>query len=205
MAGRQLGMTLLELLVALTIFVLIAAAGYSGLQQGLSVQDGLQENQAYWQQLDAVMTLIQQDLDQSVDVAPRLPAWESMAFRGAADGRSGEQGEVFLFTRTGHTYFQSDQTSPYLRVAYRLDGETLYRVTRTRLNVAAVGEDPGSELLAGVSAIQVRYMSNARQWVPNWPQLINTQEPEGLPRAVELTLELNNDETYRRIFHVGAQ
>jgi general secretion pathway protein J len=150
------------------------------------------------------MTLIQQDLYQARDIPPRLPVWESVAFRGANNSDAGGPGELFLFTRTNHTFFRPDQASPYLRVAYRLQDETLYRVTWPRLNVSTDSEGAEAGLLDGVTGIQLRYMDNTRQWITSWPQALNTRGPAGLPRAVELTLELQDHESYQRVFHVGA-
>jgi general secretion pathway protein J len=201
----QQGMTLLEVLIALAIFALIAAAGYSGLQQGLSVQDALQQLQVHWQRLDAVMNLIQQDMDQARDVAPRLPAWETLAFRGSADGeRAGEPGELLLFTRAGHTFLESGQNSPYLRLTYRFEDGTLYRDVRPRLNTVTEVQSAKAELLHDVAGVQLRYLDRRGQWLPDWPQALNLEQPAGLPRAVELTLQLNDRESYQRVFHVGT-
>jgi general secretion pathway protein J len=86
--GRKLsGMTLLEVMIALVIFTIVAAAGYSGLHQGVAVQQQLQAQQEYWSRLDAVMVMIEQDLSQARKLAPRVPLWDTMAFRGYANNR----------------------------------------------------------------------------------------------------------------------
>lgn len=198
------GMTLLEVLVALSIFSLIATAGYTGLRQGISIHDHLQTKRQFWRQLDSVMTLIQQDLDQARNLAPRVPAWEAVAFRGAADEYSGEQGQLLLFTRGGHFSFREGPISPYQRISYHLRDGTLYRAISQRLNTPIGVQASEAGLLDGVSALQMRYLDQNRQWISAWPRTQNLQTPAGLPRAVELTLALENQSTYTRVFHVGA-
>jgi general secretion pathway protein J len=198
------GMTLLEVLVALSIFSLIATAGYSGLRQGISIYDNLQIKRQFWRQLDSVMTLIQQDLDQARNLAPRVPVWEAVAFRGAADASSGEQGQLLLFTRGGHFSLREGPISPYQRIAYHLRDGTLYRAITQRLNTPIGVQATEAGLLDGVAALQMRYLDQNRQWIPAWPLAQNLQTSADLPRAVELTLQLENQSTFTRVFHVGA-
>ncbi|MEX2353125.1 MAG: type II secretion system protein GspJ, partial [Gammaproteobacteria bacterium] len=132
MRSHHTGMTLLEVLVALSIFSLIATAGYSGLQQGLSVHDSLQQKRQFWRQLDSVLTLIQQDLDQARDLAPRFPVLDAVAFRGAGEAGALGQDDMILFTRGGNISLRDGPVSPYQRIAYRLREGTLYRTSWPR-------------------------------------------------------------------------
>jgi general secretion pathway protein J len=201
--ARQNGMTLLEILVALTIFILIAGAGYTGLQQAISVEDGLQHQRVFWRRLDSVMLLIQQDLDHARNLGQRIPLNSTRPFAGTGAANPGAGGELMLFTRGGHASYSSDLVSPHLRVAYRLRDGILYRVTWPRLNMPEDEQGNEAELTDRISGLQMRYLDNTHTWHSNWPMGTVIDKQPALPRAVELTLELENGQIYERVFHVG--
>ena len=200
----QSGMTLLEVLIALVIFTIIAVAGYSGLHQGVAVQQQLQQQQQYWRRLDAVMLMIEQDLEQARKLAPRLPLWDAIAFRGYSNSQSAAMGEFVKLTRGGHQSFQAGNVSPYLRLAYRLRNGVLYRAVWPGLNLPENEQGAESELLVGIKEIQLRYLQDNHLWVDSWPLRFTAEESVTMPRAVELTLTMVNNATYKRIFYVGA-
>jgi general secretion pathway protein J len=196
-------MTLLEILVALTIFILIAGAGYTGLQQAISIEDGLQQQRAFWRRLDSVMVLLQQDLDQARNLGQRIPLTSTRPFAGTGTASPGGGGDLMLFTRGGHASYSSGLVSPHLRVAYRLRDNTLYRVSWPRLNMPEDEQGNEALLTESISRLQLRYLDNTQQWHSSWPTgPVGTAE-SALPRAVELTLELENGQIYERVFHVG--
>lgn len=196
-------MTLLEVLVALAIFIIIAAAGYTGVQQGIAVQDQLQQQQAYWRRLDSVMTLMEMDLELALGLAPRVPIQDAVAFRGQGDNSSAAQGEMMRFTRGSNQSFYNMTAGPYLRVSYRMQEGTLYRASRQGLNLPGEQQPEYAELIEDVSSVSLRYLQQDRRWVDNWPLRLIPGENSSVPRAVELTMHMADDITYRRVFHVG--
>lgn len=203
--GRQAGMTLLEILVALTIFVLMAGAGYSGLQQALAIQSGLDQSRQFWRRLDTVMLLIQQDFDQARNISPRIPVGATFPFAGGSNPDMSAEGAILLFTRGGHTSFSSGPVSPYQRIAYRLRSGTLYRASWPRLNMPDDGPVPEAVLLDGVAEVRLQYLDPAYRWQASWPLASGRDTPATLPRAIRLGLVLENGHSYERIFHVGAR
>lgn len=198
------GMTLLEILVALTIFILIAGAGYSGLQQGLAIQDSLQQKRQYWRRLDTVMILLQQDLDQARNLTQRTPVNAARPFVGDNEANPSARGELVSFTKGGHASYSTGLVSPYLRVSYRLREGSLYRTTWPRLNMPEGEQGTEAELIDKVADIQLRFLDTSRQWNTHWPTTPGADQSTGLPRAVQLTLELENQQTYERVFNVGS-
>ncbi len=198
------GMTLLEVLVALTIFILMAGAGYSGLQQGLAIQDGLQQKRQYWRRLDTIMILLQQDFDQARNLSQRIPVNAVRPFVGASEPNPAAQGELVSFTRGGHASYSAGLVSPHLRVAYRLREGSLYRTTWPRLNMPESEQGTEAELIDKVTDIQLRFLDTTRQWNASWPTILATDQAAGLPLAVQLTLTLGSQQTYERVFNVGA-
>lgn len=196
-------MTLLEILVALLIFTILAAAGYSGIHQGIAVQGQLQQQQQFWRRLESVMSLVEMDLEQTRALAPRAPVWDTIAFRGFGDNRTGSETEFIRLTRGGHQSYLNTVASPYLRIGYRLEEGNLYRVNWPGLNLPDGVEAQVSELINGVTDISLRYLNNNQRWVDSWPVRFTPEESAQIPAAVEIILYFDNETSFRRIFHVG--
>ncbi len=200
-ARRCSGMTLLELVTAVAIFSLVAAAAYAALSQGLVVQDRLQEQRRFWQRLETVFNLIHTDFEQAVDLAPRGVG--TGEFNGYGYGNSAVYENMLEFTRSVNTDFHAGPASPYQRVAYRLDNGGLYRRTWARLDQPHGIASLDDLLLEGIGDIRLRYLAHADLWLTRWPQPLNIDEPSSLPRAVEISIELEDGGAYRWLFHVG--
>lgn len=199
--GRCAGMTLLELVIAVAVFSLVAAAAYGALSQGLLAQDRLQRQQRFWQRFEAVFNLVHTDLEQAVELAPRTPG--SKAFAGHGHGASAAYGNMLEFTRGVNTSYQGGAASPFRRVAYHLDDGKLYRRMRARLDQPYGLEAPEELLLEDVEDIRLRYLAGADTWLRRWPQPLQAEELPGLPRAVEMSVELEGRGAFRWLFHVG--
>lgn len=201
LARHCAGMALLELLIAIAIFSLVAATAYAALSQGLSVQDRLQEQRRFWQRFEAVFNLVHADLELAVDLAPG--ATGSNIFTGYEQGNSAEYAHMVEFTRRVNTVFHTGPASPFLRVAYSLRDGGLYR--RTWPGVARPYGIEAAEnlLLEDVRNIRLRYLVDAGRWLNRWPQALDIEASPGLPRAVEMVVELEDKDAYRWLFHVG--
>ena len=199
--GPCAGMTLLELVIAIAIFSLVAAAAYGALSQGLIVQDRLQEQRRFWQRLEMVFNLVHTDLEQAVELAPRGGVGNE--FDGYGYGNSAVYENMLEFTRSVNTDFHAGPASPYQRVAYRLDNGGLYRRTWARLDQPHGIASLDDLFLEGIGDIRLRYLAHADLWLTRWPQPLDIEEPPGLPRAVEMSIELEDGGAYRWLFHVG--
>ena len=198
------GMTLLELMVAIAVFSLVAAAGYAGLSQGLHIQDKLKEQRLFWQELETVFNLMHSDLDQAVDRGPRTSTGSGFAaFIGHEHGGSAVYGYLLEFTMNGHASFREGPVSPFRRVAYRLHDGSLYRRTWPNPDMPYGAEPDEALLLEYVEDIRFRYLVSAGTWTRRWPQTAAPEGPTNLPKAVEMTLELSNFGPFRWLFHVG--
>lgn len=199
--GRYAGMTLLELVIAIAVFSLVAAAAYGALSQGLIVQERLQEQRRFWQRVETVFNLVHTDFEQAVELGPRGAG--SNEFDGYAYGNSAAYPYMLEFTRRVNTDFHAGPASPFARVGYRLDDGGLYRRTWTWLDQSSALDAADSLLLEGISDIRLRYLAGAEVWLTRWPQPLNIEEPPGLPRVVEMSVELEDGSAFRWLFHVG--
>jgi general secretion pathway protein J len=206
----QAGLTLLELMVAMAIFSLVATAAYTALDRGVAVQDRLQQQRKFWQGLDVAFSTLARDLEQAIDRVPRAPGREwPVAFQGPE--AVALEDTLFRFSRGGLTSFREGPVSPYQRVAYRHPEGQLVRATWPRLDAPATLEADEVVLLDDVSEARVRFLDpQANRWVADWPPPqtgIGSGDADeavtGLPAVVELTLTLEDHGEFRRIFHVG--
>ena len=196
-------MTLLELLVAMAIFSVIATAGYTALAQGVSIQGRLQEKRNFWRALDSGFNLIETDLSQAINRTPRISGLlKSVAFQGGRNEKSLAAGELLNFTRGGEISFRGSPVSPYRRIAYRLDDGQLYRSVRSRLDIPFGDPSTQTVILNQISSIELRYLIGKR-WVDNWNMDIYGITSQDLPKAVEMIVTIENHGSYRRVFHVG--
>ena len=209
-AGER-GLTLLELIVALAIFALVATASYSALEQGISIQDRLQEKRRFWQRLEVTFNTIERDLAQAVDRVPRVSAQEWTAPLHAPASPSAElDANLFRFTRGGLTSFREGPVSPYQRVSYRFPEDRLVRASWPRADAPRDLEPQEVDLITGLAEAEARFLATTgARWLEQWPPpqtgLTGESEPEepGLPLAVELTLTFEKHGEFKRVFHVG--
>jgi len=202
----QAGLTLLELMVAMAIFSLVATAAYTALDRGVAIQARLQEKRHFWQRLDVTFSTLARDLEQAIDRVPRAPGREwSVAFQGP--DAAGLEATLFRFSRGGMTSFREGPVSPYQRLSYRQPEARLVRVSWPRLDGPGTMEASEVTLLRGITRARVRFLAHRQgRWVPDWPPPqtgVETDPVAGLPAAVEVTLTFEEYGEFRRIFHVG--
>ena len=169
------GFTLVEMLVALSIFAAIAAMGVALLRSSVDTQDAVQERLKAMGGINRLRAVMANDLAQAVQRSTRGPAGEAIpAFIGSSTG--------FAFVHGGAGALDSSPRPNLERVGYALVGGEWRRATQPMLDGAALGD--GDRLVGEVAAVVVRYRDERGNWSENW-----TSEPgDRLPRAVEVRL-----------------
>lgn len=180
------GFTLVELLVAVAVFALLAAAGVAMLAYAADNQRLLGERMQRLAQFQRARALLQADLAQAavrrVRGADGTPA--RSAFVGShARARSDQAGPLFALARRGWSNPDLEARPSLQYVEYRLVEGRLERSVRTALDGAAPGQP--QLLLDGVRALSVDYMSRG-QWSDGWGGGAND-----LPQALRLNLEVD--------------
>lgn len=174
------GFTLLELLVALSIFSVIAVMAYGGLGTVLNQSALTEENAETLAVLQKTYLVMQRDIEQAV---PR-------AIRGQFGGELAPMtgAPMFTFTRGGWRNPLNHPRSTLQRVGYTLEEKQLIRHTWAVLDRAQDSEPRHQELLTEIDSIQVRFLDEENDWKEQWPP-DQVAEAPGLPRAVEIMLE----------------
>jgi general secretion pathway protein J len=187
------GFTLIEMMIALLIFGMIAASGVSLLNFSVRAQA------AATQRLDAVgndrrlASLLASDLAQSL---PRVTRDSTGAQVSAFSGSNGVgAAPVLQYVRSGWTNPSGEARASIQRVEIVLvDG----RLERRNYPMAdgAIAGDPQT-LATNVESIRMRYRDKG-PWIEAWSAAVT------LPRAVEMTLKRKGEPALLMAFLVGS-
>ncbi|MGA7800016.1 MAG: type II secretion system minor pseudopilin GspJ [Gammaproteobacteria bacterium] len=194
--GRSAGFTLLELLVALTIFAVLAVMAYGGLETVLDTRSQVEAKAARLANLQMVYSRMEQDIEQTVGRSIRDSYGDP---RPALIGGTGQQPTLEL-TRGGWTNPTGELRSTLQRVAYGLEKDQLVRLSWMVLDQAQDTKPYKQPMLAGVQEFRVRFLDQSGVWRDAWP-------PVGapgvvLPKGVEVTLVLDQGRTLTWLFQV---
>lgn len=189
------GFTLVELLISLLIFGLIAAAGVGLLGFSVRAQEASTERLnevAAIRRVGAVMT---SDLAQAT---PRLVRDRDGARVPAFVGEGGAPGVVALgFVRGGWSNGGAAARASLQRVEYRRVEDRLERQGWPMLDGAAPARP--AVILRGVKAMSVRYRRKGE-----WRDVWDAQRAEAMPDAVEVVMDLAGVGPVRQLFLTGT-
>ncbi|MGA4634205.1 type II secretion system minor pseudopilin GspJ [Pseudomonas solani] len=197
---RSAGFTLLELLIAIAIFALLALGTYRMLDSVLASDRATRAQEQQLRELVRAMAAIERDLQQ---VNPRPVRDAYGEWRGALVGESGDNDSVEL-SRGGWRNPLGAPRSRMQRVRWQLSGEKLERRYWTVLDQAQDSQPQVQQALDGVTRLKLRYLDKSDNWVEVWPADGETGDKslEKLPRAIELTLEHRRYGELRRVLRL---
>jgi general secretion pathway protein J len=179
------GFTLLELLVALAIFSLIAVMSYSGLKVVLNQQAATEIQADSLAELQKVYLLLQRDIE---EVVPRPVRDEYGSEQPALAGE-----DTLQLTRGGWSNPAGRLRSSLQRVGYAYEDRQLVRYSWAVLDRAQDSEPQRQPLIDGIEEMTIRYLDANNKWEDRWPNLLTTGDGAAamttLPRAVEVTLD----------------
>jgi general secretion pathway protein J len=194
----QHGFTLLELLVALSVFAVLSAMAYNGLQSVLRAREGSKAQAERLVALQTTFTWFGRDLEQAQARPVRDPYGESLKAMSAAR----DQDYQIEFTRSGwsNPFPSEKRRRSYLqRVAYGVREKQLIR--KYWFDLDRDYESPAFEtpLLEGVTALEFRFVDRNLQYQTEWPPL---EGADALPQAVEVTVELDGVGKITRLYRL---
>ncbi len=195
------GFTLLELLVALSIFSVLSVMAYGGLQTVISSKKSAQISAERIAEIQLVNMRVSDDLRQAV---ARKIRDEYGDFSPAMQlSQSGD--EIMAWTRLGYRNPARLQRSNVQRVAYKLEQQKLIRMTWPVLDRAQDTLAMETEVLSNVESIEWRFLNDKKEWVSAWPEEGDKAHYNPLPRAVELVLELEDWGKIRRLILLASE
>lgn len=197
------GFTLIEVLVALAIFGMLAAIAYGTLGQTLSNAEVLTERMQRLQSLQRTMRYLSEDFMQLSPRPVRDDLGENLRPALHTDLESDFAVEL---THGGWSNPAALPRGTQQRVAYRLEENELVRYHWTVLDRTLGNEPVGRALLDEVDSIVFRFMQDNGDWTEQWPPenrpgILGLQQR---PRAVEIVLTLTDATEIRRLLEVAS-
>jgi general secretion pathway protein J len=198
------GLTLVELLVAITIFGVLSGVAYRALTVVLESRDRIERENRKWREVALFFTRVEQDLAAS---APR-PIRDandlvSPALVGNPTALGPGDGQVVL-TRTGFAVDPS-AIDPPRRIGYRLRGGVVELLYWTGLDRGPRSEPRAIAVLRGVSAMDLRYLDRRGQWHLAWPPPGTTGPQTEIPTGIEIGVTLVSGERITRLLPTAVR
>lgn len=199
----QRGFTLVELLVAIAIFVIVGTLAMGGYNELVKQSNIVETNNARSRAVQAAVQRMAQDFATLEPRPVREPLGDSFQPALRADARTDYLVDL---TRSGWSNPAGVPRSTLQRVTYRLEEDRLRRDYWYVLDRTLSAEPASTVLLDRVTEVKLRYMDANRRWHQQWPPN-GYSAPDMLrvrPIAVEITLELEDWGTITRLVEVAG-
>ncbi len=186
------GFTLIEIMIALVVFAILATITSSVLVQALHLQERVNSHNDDTIKLELALSLLQQDTNQLI---PRAVRGNEMHLFPALIA----QASYFEFTRGGiFNPMAIEQRSELARVAYVCENHQLIRRIWQQLDTPDRQAYHDTILLDHLKQCRFDYMGLHNQFVSTWYQAVAQPRramPFFLPKAIRLTFAQPQNDT----------
>ncbi len=200
-AHAQLGFTLMEVLIAITIMAMIAALTAQVLQTAIVSGETTDDAAKRTSSVDRTWVMLDTDLRNALPRA--LLAANNDPLPALYVGRSGDYWLTLL--RGGMANPLKISRSELARVGYRLEEGVLWRDIWQDTGTIDRRKAIALKLMTDIKSIQVRVLSDvatsiaAGPWLEDWP---NPNDRSKLPRALEITLQTEDFGEIKRLIGI---
>jgi len=179
---RNRGFTLLEMVVAVAIFAIMAAIAYTGLNHTIRVGNQVGESNLRLSELQFALSYFSSD-------------WLQVSPRKVRNQYGDEESNIIIennsvsFTRSGWANLLQRKRSNLQRVQYLLIDNKLVRRHWLSLD-QGIGEEPlESVLLHNVNALEVQFVDASEKAIDAWPDDLVRDERQ--PIALKFSVEIS--------------
>lgn len=201
--NRARGITLVELLVAIFIFAIVAAIAMGGYNEMMKQSDIVNAGAGRTREIQSAIQRLNLDFTSLEPRPVREPLGDSLQPALRADARRETIAEL---THSSWSNPIGIPRSTLQRVAYRLEDTRLIREYWLALDRTMDSEPESVVLLERVKRVEMRFMDSNRAWHEQWPPLGYSapDAPRLRPIAVEVTLELEDWGEIKRLMEVSG-
>lgn len=171
---KRLGFTLMEMLVAMAIFAMIAMMSTQFLTQTINTSELLLHRGDRVEEIHRTMSILSRDIQQIVMRGIRDEAGEFM------DPLTLDNAKVLELTRSGWSNFFNRSRSTFQRVQYSAEGDTLIRRFWTVLDRDFDSAAREQVLLTNVHDIEFSMIDSSGEEVITFPELL-VDDPSAPP------------------------
>ncbi|MDO7841260.1 type II secretion system minor pseudopilin GspJ [Sphingomonas immobilis] len=193
--SREGGFTLIEVMISLMIFGLLAAAGVALLSFSVRAQTATAAKLDDVSALNRLTSVLAADLAQAVNRNSRDTRGDPVA--AFAGGKDGGSSPMLRMVRGGWSNLDGARRPGEQKVEYRLADGAIQRVSYPMLDGAQ--PDAPTAMLGGVRAVALRYRVGGA-WSDHWEG--SARIP--LPEAIELRVVRGDGVPFRALFLVGS-
>ncbi len=189
---NYLGFTLIELMVAILIFGIIAQISYRTITSLLITKKSLTDSQQKWWVISRAINKMSMNIDKAIPLAVRDNSGVIVPAMIGVQKLSGLNDSQIEFTIAGYVGDEQYGSSPPKRVGFRYDGGNLYYVTWPYMNRVNTTTPQINLLLANVSSFDVEFLYDDKNWHNTWPS--GPDKLTVLPKGVRISLTMNSGE-----------
>lgn len=207
----QTGFTLLEVLIAVAIFVIVGTMALSGYNELSRQSQRVSESMARIRAVQSTMQRMAQDFMTLEPRPVREPLGDGLQPALRADARTDQLAE---FTHSGWSNPAGVPRPTLQRVAYQLQDNKLRRNYWVMLDRTLTSQPVSTVLIDKVRSVKLRFMDSNRNWQEQWPPLgsvtvggVPNTSVDSLnqrPLAVEITLDLDDWGVLTRLVEVSG-
>ncbi len=190
---RKQGFTLIEMLVAVAIFAVMAGIAYTSLNQTVKIGNQVGEASRRLSELQFALTYINRD-------------WMQVSSRKIRNRYGDTENQIVLvdnsisFTRSGWGNLLQHKRSELQRVQYQLVDNKLVRRHWLSLD-QGIGEEPlTTVILTAVDSFEIQFIDAQERPISSWPEEVT--QGLGKPVALKVVVNLDNFGEIRRILEV---
>ena len=199
--ARQSGFTLIEVIIAMSIFAIVSLLAYTGLHSVIITKSYTEGSLERLRELQMTMLSLSGDMQQLIDRNGHDALGGSLLNVSTQDSNY-----ILTFTRSGWRNPANLPRSTLQRVAYKLDEDKLIRLYWTHVDRADDELLVEHKLIENIESLEIRFLDDKNQWHTNWPtanNLASATPSTALPNAVEVILKLNDWGEIRRLIRVA--
>ena len=198
--SRDHGFTLIEVIIAMSIFAILAILSYSGLHSVIMSKTNTEASLERLQELQMTMLTLNSDLQQITS----RDAHDALG--GTLHKLSTQSSEYLIeFTRSGWRNPANLQRSSLQRVAYQLKDDALIRIYWPHVDRADDEQRVERTLIHNIEALDIRFLNAEKEWKEDWPSAsaLTSSAPTELPSAIDVRLKMHDWGEIKRLIKVS--